>query len=254
MLITVDPGKNHCAFAVWKNAGRDLGELIYAGLARNPLAHKKPGSIPNPEIWSACASELVRRVNKLPESESDLSGSLSIVCEIPVIRQRGSSDADPNDLLDLAGVVGALVTGFKLSRGAVCVWAPKPEEWKGQLPKSVTKTRVDTWLSPVEKARMEKVPVGLQHNILDAIHLGLVYFKRSRSNSAIGPLEPKASLAPLLSDISPESYLRSPLTSVCAESPSTQAGSQIHGEPSERSYSALDSLEHLTPDTQRDPI
>ena len=170
MIVSIDPGKNHTAWALWISSGR----LVAAGLARNPLAHKKGYTAP--EVWSGCASEVIRQISRVPESSKDLDGPIGLVCERPKVRKL--SNEDPNDLLDLTGVLGCIIQGLKVTRGCLCVWAPLPEEWKGQLPKTVTQERVNAALSEEEKKSILPCPEGLSHNIYDAIHLGIVHFER----------------------------------------------------------------------------
>lgn len=174
MLVSIDPGLNHCGFAVWSPKRK---ELVNAGLARNTLAHDKKQ--PRPEVWAGMASAVVRRIMATPEDLIESYDSASIVIEVPVVRQRGSGKGDPNDLIDIAGVVSACVLQIKASIGGHVVWAPKPEEWKGQLPKAITESRVREKLSETESGRIEKVNPGLIHNVFDSIHLGLVYLKRA---------------------------------------------------------------------------
>lgn len=169
MIISIDPGLNHCGFAVWSSHKN----MIFAGLSKNPSIK----TIARPERWCAGAGALVRKVMGLPEI-TDFTQSLAIVIEIPVVRQRGSGKGDPNDLIDVAGVAAACVQAFKNTIGTHVAWAPKPEEWKGQAPKSVTELRVKEKLSDTERKLIEPVNPGVIHNVYDAIHLGLVFLKR----------------------------------------------------------------------------
>lgn len=115
----------------------------------------------------------------MPVVSADLHNPIGIVVEIPKIRQRGSGKGDPNDLIDVAGVAAMCVANLKNSIGAFVAWAPLPEEWKGQLPKEISLSRVQEKLSKAEKDTVEETPPGLMHNVIDAIHLGLVHFKRA---------------------------------------------------------------------------
>lgn len=171
MIIAVDPGLNHCGLAAFSLAG----ELQKATLVRNPSAKEK--KLPRPEVWSSGGSAVVRKISSLAIFVDHLD-PVSLVIEIPVVRQRGSGKGDPNDLIDVAGVAAAFVQAAKNAFGARVVWAPKPEEWKGQLPKAVTEMRVKEKLKPEELARIEDPGPGLLHNVYDAIHLGLVHLKR----------------------------------------------------------------------------
>lgn len=173
MIISIDPGLNHVGCALWG----DKGSLLFASLVRNPDSRDKKK--PRPEIWNAAASAVVRRISGLAVIGADLHSSIGIVVEIPVVRQRGSGKGDPNDLIDVAGVAAACVSQLKATIGAYVAWAPRPEEWKGQLPKEVSEARVGEKLTNAELQVIEPPPPGLMHNVIDAIHLGLVHFKRA---------------------------------------------------------------------------
>ena len=172
MIISIDPGLNHVAVALWS----DRGTLLHASLVRNPDTRNK--KLPRPERWAIMASAVVRKISSMPTVAYDPHQSLGLVVEIPKVRQRGSGKGDPNDLIDVAGVAAAIVAAFKATAGAFVAWAPLPEEWKGQLPKEVSLARVQEKLTSAEKATVEDPPPGLYHNVIDAIHLGIVHFKR----------------------------------------------------------------------------
>lgn len=167
MIISIDPGKHQIAYAAW-NAG-DFNTLYEAGAISNPA--KAIAKIERVEAWARMAEQVCASfgVRKIFPSQ--------LVTEIPAVRQRGSGKGDPNDLIDLAGIVGAIVGGLRVKfPESVVKWSPLPEQWKGQLPKSVTKDRVDAALSDFEKTRIQWS--GEKHNIYDAIHLGLVYLHK----------------------------------------------------------------------------
>lgn len=173
MIISIDPGLNHNAYALWD----EKKKLNYAALVANPLARNK--KLTRPEVWSAAASALVKDVSLLALFSADLYVSLGIVIELPKVRQRGSGKGDPNDLIDVAGVASAIVVNFKITMGAHVLWSPYPEEWKGQLPKEISSQRVDEKLSVEEKTKIKMPVAGLMHNVTDSIHLGLVHLKRA---------------------------------------------------------------------------
>lgn len=110
-----------------------------------------------------------------------------IVHQIPVYRgdtvvveqmvhypgQRGAkADATANDLLDLQAIGGYVAGYFKCP----VKWIPA-REWKGQVPKTVTRSRVIKTLSDGENYRLAgttaKYPKSLHHNLYDAVGLGL---------------------------------------------------------------------------------
>lgn len=161
-IISIDPGLSKVAFAVWDP---ETGELDYAGLARTVF----PAGMERAEKWREMAWQVD---NELGLSEVGLEDSL--VLEIPQIYP-GPRAEDPNDLIDLAGVLGAICG--KMQDGQV-EWSPLPREWKGQLPKEITQQRVDLRLSQGEKNKIIWPIKSLCHNVYDAIHLGIVYLER----------------------------------------------------------------------------
>lgn len=156
-IISIDPGLEKVAFAVWDEAGT----LTHASL----VIYKHGPGKERAEKW--------RTIAEVTAIHSGMSmGENLLIAEIPQVYRDKKSD--PNDLIDLAGVVGALAG--KLS-GTV-EWSPVPREWKGQIPKTVTQTRVKKRLSQAERDRVDWPIPSLCHNVYDAIHLGLVYLER----------------------------------------------------------------------------
>ncbi len=153
-LVTVDPGLNHCGVACWHE-----GILIDARLVR---AHYEPG-MERGEKWRTMAS--------LVAQQSTIDALL--VIEVPQVYTRQHSKGDPNDLIDIAGVVGAITM-----QATSVEWSPLPHDWKGNLPKDITAVRVMNALKPGEHKAIKPCPPSLLHNVYDAIHLGLVYLKR----------------------------------------------------------------------------
>jgi hypothetical protein len=90
--------------------------------------------------------------------------------EVPQVYQGSKQLGDPDDLLQLAGVVGAIASlGF---RGSVDGVAPR--EWKGTIKPDIVIARVQAILTPEETARVElPTAKGLQHNVWDAVGIGL---------------------------------------------------------------------------------
>jgi hypothetical protein len=87
-----------------------------------------------------------------------------LVVEVPRIYPHSRDQkGDLNDLLELAGVVGALTGVFSV------VSFVYPADWKGQLPKKVMNDRVLMTLGLDEGDAL----VHHDHNTLDAIGIGL---------------------------------------------------------------------------------
>lgn len=152
-LVTFDPGLRCAGLSVFRDA-----TLHYAALVRNP--EKKARGL---AAWLPLASETY-----LATTTATSSRPFSFVSEFPQV-YRGPRANDPADLLELAGVVGAV--GRALSPADVRVVLPR--EWGGQVPKDIKNARVLAKLTPAEHARIEPCPASLLHNVLDAIGIGL---------------------------------------------------------------------------------
>lgn len=157
VLLCVDPGLRGCGVALF-----DKGELFNATWVQNPLLSGR-----GPVVWARMAEAVWRwaphpaRIQKL-------------YVEMPRVYP-GMPKTDPNDLLDLAGVLGAVVS--KVNPDLVG-WT-FPSEWKGQLPKEVMNERVKKHMTDGEKRKV--VSVGaLDHNTYDAIGLGMYFLGRTQ--------------------------------------------------------------------------
>lgn len=138
-LITIDPGVKKCGYAYFEK-----GVLITADwiLTNHAVGNAAVGVYP-PGMAARAVCEAPR-----------FYGSLSD-------RSKNKNSIDPNDLLDLAMVVGRFV-----QVGADIVY---PADWKAQVPKQVMTARILTFLSAEEKANMRST----DHNTIDAIGIGL---------------------------------------------------------------------------------
>lgn len=137
MLVSIDPGKHKCGMAWWEDT-----ELVTAGLVESP-----------PLL--------------IPEKTNHL------VIEVPQIYARSKSKGDPNDLIDLAVMVGRIISICDISYTLY-----RPREWKGQVPKDVMVSRIKGKLSKKELERITLPAKTLQHNVFDAIGIGLKYLNR----------------------------------------------------------------------------
>lgn len=159
-FVAVDPGKHACGVAVFYD-GKLYG-------AYYPMAPRMGSRV---EQWVQTANAVYLQLKKSQAYTSDLG----LVCEVPKARKERTDAAD--DLLDLTGVLGALAPRFR-----AVLWDPRPEEWKGQIPKDVTHKRLETRLSPAERFRLDAtlkaVAPSVRHNALDAVALGVEYVLR----------------------------------------------------------------------------
>jgi hypothetical protein len=99
-----------------------------------------------------------------------------LVIELPQVYP--SMPVPPKDLITLAFMAGRYVSTFYAQETLTV----SPHEWKGNLPKAVCASRVIQHLSKVEFDILERcqrvVPEKQMHNVLDAVGIGLVVFRK----------------------------------------------------------------------------
>lgn len=152
----MDPGLRGSGVAIFCNGG--LVDSAY-------VVGSKDGFRPN--TWVVMASEIMRWCGDRP-----IRG---LACELPQIYREAKLKGDPNDLMDLAAVVGALCA--LIPTETIRIYLPR--EWKGQVPKEIVHQRVKQRLSIDEMTNVHMPPQkSLAHNVWDAIGIGLVHVKR----------------------------------------------------------------------------
>lgn len=162
-LIAIDPGLRGCGVARFGSADL-VRPLMEAQYVRNPLAFGN-----GPSAWAVMAGEIVRRFQR-PDV---------LVLERPRVYP-GVRNEDPNDLLELAGILGAIAAHWE-SVPELAVYYPA--EWKGQVPKKVMTQRILKHLRPGESDRI--VTAGAKdHNTIDAVGLGLFHLGRMKRGGA----------------------------------------------------------------------
>lgn len=92
----------------------------------------------------------------------------TLVIEFPQVYATRYQKGNQDDILQLAGVVGALVHSIE----AAVTILYRPREWKGQVPKDIHNARVLASLSPPEKAAIAECAPSLLNNVVDAIGIG----------------------------------------------------------------------------------
>jgi len=159
-ILAVDPGITCTGMA-----GFLKGKLVYSTGIR-PL---KP--INNLDSIRKIADQIVllweERIGGLKYPET-------VVIEKPQIYQQAYLKGDPNDLVPLAILGGVLWERLQPKN----IIFPLPKEWKsGNIDKAVQSNRTRQTLSDIEieilKDDLEKVPERFQHNMYDAIGIGL---------------------------------------------------------------------------------
>ena len=153
-MLSVDPGVEHCGFALW-----DDGELQRAWLHTCVNGHAHVASLGFPQ-----------NVPGPPYPAID-----SVVVERPQVYPGFKLRGDPNDLVAVA-IVGAEVVGqiFVNWGEDVEVSYVYPKKWKGNLPKDEYQLRIAEALSETERSLIELPRAkALAHNIYDSIGIGL---------------------------------------------------------------------------------
>ena len=164
-MLAIDPGLRGCGVSFWTD-----GVLMYAEYLRNPAISGQGVS-----AWYQMA-RIVRHRTGGQEN-------LCFVAEVPQVYQGSNQKGDPNDLIELAGVVGAVAWAVEADE---CV-TYRPREWKGQTPKEIMLPRIRAKLSQEELDRVNlPSAASLQHNVWDAVGIGLKAAGRLNPMKAVG--------------------------------------------------------------------
>lgn len=183
MILAIDPGIRGCGVALFD----PTGELAFARYVRNSV---KEGDGPAALVGMAhavCAT-LAARLTLTSQIKT-------LIVEWPQVYRGPLLKGDPNDLLALAGVDGAIAALFPQAD----LRRFKPAEWKNQIPPNVCAMRIvnalkdherprfdrfDQFLAALLKARASDEEIGgTDHNTADAIGIGLKFvgrFERQR--------------------------------------------------------------------------
>lgn len=152
-LVSVDPGLRGCGIAHWRGTN-----LVLAKYVVNPHG----------SVWY----EMVTAVEVVVGPVMYIH-HLAIEMPQAYIHRKG----DQNDLLTLAGLVGAFTYFFSRCGGHFTLY--RPAEWKGQVPKEITEKRARARLSTEELKRIKLPSASLRHNVWDAIGIGLHHLSRA---------------------------------------------------------------------------
>ncbi len=107
---------------------------------------------------------------------SEISSVLSVVIECPQIYPGVKSKGNPNDLIKLAFEAGRIIGLFN----PVELRVIKPRDWKGTIKKEAMLKRILSKLTEEELAivKAANIPKAVEHNVLDAIGIGLWHLGR----------------------------------------------------------------------------
>lgn len=148
-FISIDPGKWAIAWALFEES-----KLSRCGITKHPGGAFDDG-----------LRDMVYRVRE----DSGQHASIKTIVEYPKLYPH-SRNINPDDLITLAVVSGAcsILGPVRLVH---------PREWKGAVPKGVSHERVQKRLGELEvavlSAGLEGVIRTLQHNVMDAVGIGV---------------------------------------------------------------------------------
>lgn len=156
-LVSIDPGAANVAWAVFRD-----GILQVSGYTG--VQDKTDGG--RPFLVTDFFFQDMQKGFQFPYEIG--SGNYHLIIERPqVYMGAGKSKGDPNDLISVALIVGAVLSCAVGTYG----WSAEtvlPSTWKKQVPKRITKSRLQKELAPEEA---EKVRWS-NHDIVDAVAIG----------------------------------------------------------------------------------
>lgn len=164
LVLAIDPGVRGCGVALFEH-----NFLIRAAYIKNL-----------PFKCEARAAEAADMAGEIRFEFPNII-RLNVIIEWPQIYagaiRAGKSKVDPNDLLALTAVAGAIAARYNGSN----ILTVRPREWKGQMTKAVTEYRILDRLegSEIDVLTLAKREAGsFAHNIVDAVGIGLCYVGR----------------------------------------------------------------------------
>lgn len=149
-ILAIDCGLRVCGYAEAR-----YDQIHRAGIVRNSEKIER-----GPMAWRAMAREVM-----------NIWGWGNVNPDLLIIetQQVYKSTPNPDDLLELMGVAGAIAAMFECPH----IIGVKPRVWKGSVPKDVHHKRLVKRLGDVNLG-LEEIPKGLVHNAWDGI--GLAYY------------------------------------------------------------------------------
>jgi hypothetical protein len=147
-LLSLDPAKARCGWALFQG-----GVYARGGVWRGSL---------NGLTW-------------------DVPRSRTVVVEVPQVYAAASMSSDPNDLVDITFSGGFVAR----AAGPSVVRLMRPREWKGQVPKDITRERAkrrltDRELEAAMADEMRIKPARFRADFWDALGVGLVALGRAK--------------------------------------------------------------------------
>lgn len=156
--MSIDPGSKAAGIAVWRKK-----QLRLAFLARG-------------ETWQSTVENALERLS------DEMLWPDSVIIEMPEVYMPRHSKGDPNrSLTPLFLQTGAFIASFGMRTKHATVL---PKSWKGQTPKAIMIKRNQERLTSEERNHVELPKArSLQHNVWDAVGIGLHHLGRRRRRS-----------------------------------------------------------------------
>ena len=152
-LLSIDPGKQHLAYALWQRDALTRAHLI-----------RLPQSMRTASKWERAIYFYEEIRDFLPEREF----------EIALEDMEFRNIAAANNVIELQAIA-AITTGLLMPE-AVTYY--RPSQWKGSVSKGGTKAHVERTLTSAERLLIPKLPPSLIHNVYDAIGIGVRHLGR----------------------------------------------------------------------------
>ena len=157
ITATIDPGVNDVAVAMWNGTALTGAMLVRSGK----------------ENWMWLVDQVINAVL------GEVFTVDALVIETPKVLHPRFQKGNQKDIVRLAQMVGAIVYAFKRQWPACEMVIQEPWEWKKQTPKPISNQRTRDELTEDETSRVELPAKSLQHNVFDAIGIGLRHLKRT---------------------------------------------------------------------------
>lgn len=174
LAVSIDLGLNGSGVAHWNYKGR----LLHAFYAKVRKIHRQNYNryvAPVKAIEYPYGDPGV--MNPKGTFNWPLMSASLFVIEAPKIYPERLQKGDPQDIIDLAKVVGAFHFAYDNCPGTNRVHDVQPYVWKGSIDKKVTERRVKKRLTERELECVELPSAdSLDHNVWDAIGIGLYAF------------------------------------------------------------------------------
>lgn len=165
-LLAIDPGLRVAGVALFD---LETKTLFRAWACKSPVASPIVGAV----AWAAMAEQIHKETAAV--TQDWLRGVERLILEEPQVYRGSKQKGDPDDLIQLAGVDGAIVGRFDNGADSRLFASVKPSRWKGTIDSDVMLDRILGKLSADEKAWIVKSTRSrdFNHNAVDAVGLGL---------------------------------------------------------------------------------